>query len=257
MKIGAQFFTLRDFCKTPEDLALSLRKVADIGYTTVQLSGTCEYDAAWMKEQLAANGLKCVVTHVPAAKLQENLKQVCDDHKVYGCPNVGLGMFSFNPKFDPLEARYEEFCAIHRPIAQAVKAEGLYFMYHNHNAEFRKLGGKPILDKMAEDFSADELGFILDTFWIQAGGANPAEYIRRYAGRIPVIHLKDYQFATGEVKNSICAIGDGNINFAAVAAAAADSGVDYMLVEQDDCHGEDPFSAMKRSYDYLKAIGLE
>ena len=257
MKIGAQFFTLRDFCKTPEDLALSLRKVADIGYTTVQLSGTCEYDAAWMKEQLAANGLKCVVTHVPAPKLQENIKQVCNDHKVYGCPNVGLGMFSFNPKFDPLEARYEEFCAIHRPIAQTIKAEGLYFMYHNHNAEFRKLDGKPILDKMAEDFSADELGFILDTFWIQAGGANPAEYIRRYAGRIPVIHLKDYQFATGEVKNSICAIGDGNINFAAVAAAAADSGVDYMLVEQDDCHGEDPFSALKRSYDYLKAMGLE
>ena len=109
----------------------------------------------------------------------------------------------------------------------------------------------------AEDFSADELGFILDTFWIQAGGANPAEYIRRYAGRIPVIHLKDYQFATGEVKNSICAIGDGNINFGAVAAAAADSGVEYMLVEQDTCHGEDPFSAMKRSYDYLKAMGLE
>ena len=257
MKIGAQFYTLREFCKTPEDLALSLRKVADIGYTTVQLSGTCEYDAAWMKEQLAANGLQCVVTHVPAAKLQENLKQVCDDHKVYGCPNVGLGMFSFNPKFDPLDARYEEFCRIHRPIAQTIKAEGLYFMYHNHNAEFRKLDGKPILDKMAEDFSADELGFILDTFWIQAGGANPAEYIRRYAGRIPVIHLKDYQFATGEVKNSICAIGDGNINFAAVAAAAADSGVDYMLVEQDDCHGEDPFSAMKRSYDYLKTMGLE
>ena len=256
MKIGAQFFTLREFCKTPEDLALSLRKVADIGYTTLQLSGTCEYDAAWMRDELAKNGLKCVVTHVPAAKLQEDLQKVCDDHKVYGCQNVGLGMFSFNPKFDPLEERYEDFCRIHRPIAKAVKENGLYFMYHNHNAEFRKLSGKPILDKMAEDFAADELGFILDTFWIQAGGANPAEYIRRYAGRIPVIHLKDFRY-DGEIKNCICAIGDGNINFDAVAAAAADSQVEYMLVEQDSCYGEDPFSALKRSYDYLKAMGLE
>ena len=256
MKIGAQFFTLRDFCKTLEDLALSLRKVADIGYTTVQISGTCEFDAAWMKEELDKNGLRCVVTHTPAPKLQEDIKKVCDDHKIFGCDKVGLGMFSFNPKFDPLDARYEEFCCIHHPIAQAVKAEGLYFMYHNHNAEFRKLNGKPILDQMAEDFAPDELGFILDTFWIQAGGANPAEYIRRYAGRIPVIHLKDYQYAA-EVKNSICAIGDGNINFEAVAAAAADSQVEYMLVEQDTCHGEDPFSALKRSYDYLKAMGLE
>ena len=63
MKIGAQFFTLRQHCKTPEDLALSLRKVADIGYTTVQLSGTCPFDAQWMKEQLDANGLRCVITH--------------------------------------------------------------------------------------------------------------------------------------------------------------------------------------------------
>jgi sugar phosphate isomerase/epimerase len=77
MKIGAQLYTLRDFCKTTEDLALTLKKVADIGYTTVQLSATCEFDAQWMKEQLAANGLKCVVTHVAPVKLQEQLKQVC------------------------------------------------------------------------------------------------------------------------------------------------------------------------------------
>jgi hypothetical protein len=64
-------------------------------------------------------------------------------------------------------------------------------------------------------------------------------------------------YETGLPLKVFGAIGDGNINFAAVAAAAADSGVDYMLVEQDDCHGEDPFSAMKRSYDYLKAMGLE
>ena len=256
MKIGAQFFTLREFCKTPEDLALSLRKVADIGYTTVQLSGTCGFDAAWMKEELRKNGLTCVVTHVPPARLQEDIKKVCDDHKVYGCHNVGLGMFSFGPKFDPLDARYEEFCTVHRPIAKAVKAEGLYFMYHNHNAEFRKLEGKPILDRMAEDFPADELGFILDTFWIQAGGANPSEYIWKFSGRVPVIHLKDFRYA-GEIKNSICAIGDGNINFDAVAAAAEDAGTEYMLVEQDNCYDEDPFFALKRSYDYLKAMGLD
>lgn len=257
MKIGAQFFTLREFCKTPEDLALSLRKVADIGYTTVQLSGTCEFDAAWMKEELAKNGLQCVVTHTPAPKLQEDIKKVCDDHKVFGCANVGLGMFSFSPKFDPLDARYEEFCSIYRPIAQAVKAEGLYFMYHNHNAEFRKLGGKTVLDQMAEDFSADEMGFILDTFWIQAGGADPAEYIREFAGRIPCIHLKDFAYsAEPAIAERISAVGDGNINWQQVVEAAVDSGVEYMLVEQDTCHGEDPFTCLRRSYEYLKAMGL-
>lgn len=254
MKIGAQLFTLRNSCKTLDDLSLSLRKVADMGYSTVQLSGTCPFDAQWMKDQLSANGLQCVVTHTPKDELTQNIQKVCADHKVFGCGYVGLGMFSF--KNDPLEEQYKEFCDTYRSVAKAIKEQGLLFMYHNHNSEFRKLGGKTILRKMAEDFAPDEMGFILDTFWIQAGGANPVEYIREFAGRIPCIHLKDFRYDP-EIKNCICAIGDGNINFEAVAAAAADSGVEYMLVEQDNCYGEDPFEAMRRSYEYLKSMGLE
>lgn len=253
MKIGAQLFTLRNSCKTLDDLSLTLRRVADMGYTTVQLSAVCDFEAHWMKQELDRNGLKCVVTHTPVDKLKGDLKKVCDDHKAFGCDKVGLGMFSF--KADTAEERYAAFLEEYTPVIKGIKEQGLLFMYHNHNSEFRKIGGKTILRKMAEDFSPDEMGFILDTFWIQAGGANPVEYIREYAGRIPCIHLKDFRYDP-EIKNCICAIGDGNINFEAVAAAAADSGVEYMLVEQDVCHGEDPFDAMRRSYAYLKSIGL-
>ena len=255
MKLGAQFFTVREFCKDPDGLALSLKKVADIGYTTVQLSGTCAYDAQWMKEELAKNGLQCVVTHVAPDKLQNELDTVCADHKVFGCENVGLGFYSFKKCELPLG--YEEFVKTWKPVARGVKERGLRFMYHNHNSEFRKVDGKPILLKMAEDFTPDEMGFIIDTFWIQAGGANPAEYIRKFAGRCPCVHLKDFMYAPGEVKEGICAVGDGNINFDAVVSAAEDAGTQYLLVEQDDCHGEDPFEALKRSYQYLKAMGLE
>ena len=57
MKIGAQFYTIRDYCKNLDDFAESLKKVADIGYTTVQISGTCAYEADWLAEQLKATGL--------------------------------------------------------------------------------------------------------------------------------------------------------------------------------------------------------
>ena len=59
MIVGAQRFTLRDYAKTTEDLSETLKKVADMGYRSVQLSGVCEYDAAWMKEELRKNGLTC------------------------------------------------------------------------------------------------------------------------------------------------------------------------------------------------------
>ena len=76
MQIGAQFYTVRNQCQTLDDFALTLRKVADIGYKTVQISGTCPFDAQWLKEQLDATGLKCVLTHIPAQRLQEEAAQV-------------------------------------------------------------------------------------------------------------------------------------------------------------------------------------
>ena len=63
MEIGAQFFTLREFCQTLEGFAEALARVADIGYRTVQVSGTCAFEADWLREQLARTGLRCVITH--------------------------------------------------------------------------------------------------------------------------------------------------------------------------------------------------
>ena len=256
MKIGAQLYTLRDYCKDLPSFAETLKKVADIGYTTVQVSGTCEFEADWLKTELEKNGLQCVLTHTAPQKLREQLDKVCTDHKVLGCGCVGLGMYSF--QMDDLAASYQAFVDIYKPIAKALKDNGLYFMYHNHHREFARLDGQTLMLCMAQDFTPDEMGFTLDTFWVQAGGANPAEYIRLLSGRLPCIHLKDYAFAaTGKFTDNIAVVGEGNINFNDVINAAADAGTEYLLVEQDDCHGEDPFDCMKRSYQNLRALGLD
>ena len=63
MEIGAQLYTVRDYAKTTEDFAETLKKIADIGYRIVQVSGTCGYEPEWLAEQLKATGLKCVLTH--------------------------------------------------------------------------------------------------------------------------------------------------------------------------------------------------
>lgn len=250
MVIGAQFFTLRDHCKDLDSFALSLKKVADIGYTTVQISGTCSYEPQWLKEQLNKNGLQCVITHIPAQRLQEETRQVCDDHKIFGCQHIGLGYFDFK-KIPPEEA-YPAFLEQFKPVAKTIRENGLYFMYHNHDAEFKKLDGQILLDRIAQDFSPEELGIIVDTYWVQRGGANPAEYIRKLSGRVPCIHLKDYAYDA-----VMAVVGEGNINFDAVISAAEDAGTRYLLVEQDNCNGEDPFDCLKRSYENLRAMGLQ
>ncbi len=249
MKIGAQFYTIRDFCKTKDDLYESLKKVADIGYTTVQLSGVCEYNPTEMKAELDKLGLKCVLTHISPERIRNDTLQVAREHTILGCDNIGLGWFDFG--CDGGENNVPLFAKTYTEPCNILKSEGKYFMYHNHAAEFKKLGNKTVMTLLAEAMPKDLMGFTLDTYWAQVGGADPADYIERLSGRVPVIHLKDCAFG-----QKMAVVGEGNINFDRVFKAAEASGTKYMMVEQDDCNGEDPFDCLKRSYDYLTACGF-
>lgn len=249
MRIGAQLYTVRNSLQTLDDFSLALKKVADIGYKVVQVSGSCPFPAEWLKEELDKDGLMCAVTHTPPQRLIDETEKVAEEHKVFGCRYVGLGWNAF--KLDDGDTP-EAFIERYKPVAEKLSASGCWFMYHNHDQEFQKVGDRLIIDILAEAFSPKEMGFIVDTFWVQAAGADPAAWIRKLRGRVPCIHLKDFSYG-----RKFAAIGEGNMNFDAIFNAAADSGVEYMLVEQDDCYGEDPFECLRRSYDYLKSKGFE
>lgn len=245
MEIGAQLYTIRDFCKDLNSFEESLKRVADIGYRYVQVSGTCDYTAEWLNEKLEKNGLKCVLTHIPADRLTADPKKVCEEHTKFGCDCVGLGYYNF------VENTLEDFYSVFSDTIMSVGENNKYFMYHNHDSEFIKVGDKIVLEHLAEHFSPEIFGFTLDTFWIQAGGGDPGYWIEKFSGRVPCIHLKDFLFG-----RKMAVIGEGNINFDRVFEKAESAGTKWMLVEQDDCNGENPFDCLKRSYNYLKARGF-
>ena len=247
MQIGAQFYTIRDFCKTPDDLSESLKKIADIGYTTVQLSGTCPYDPNWMAQELSKNGLKCVITHTAPQKLTEETEQVCADHDILDCRYVGLGSY----RFDGAQGTVDGFLQTYLPVMDRLSGLGKYFMYHNHAMEFANTEGKTILQQLAERTDGAKMGFTLDTYWVQVGGGDPAQWIERLSGRVPCIHLKDYSLGA-----KMAVIGEGNINFDRVFETAEKAGTQYMLVEQDNCNGEDPIDCLRRSYEFLRSRGF-
>jgi sugar phosphate isomerase/epimerase len=247
MQIGAQFYTIREHCKNLEDFAESLKKVADIGYRTVQISGVCPYEPQWLKEQLDQIGLKCVLTHIPGPRLIEDPEKVAKEHDVFGCEHVGLGAYGFD---ETRGQSVEEFAESYGKVAQILKENGKTFMYHNHSHEFRRVNGRRIFDQIIE--ALPEMGVTLDTYWVQVGGGDPAQWLERLKGRVPCIHLKDCAY-----EQKMAVVGEGNINFDRVFQAAEAAGTKYMLVEQDNCNGEDPFDCLKRSYMYLKANGFE
>ena len=252
MGLGAQLFTLRDYCKDLSSFAETLKRVADMGYKTVQVSGTCTYEAQWLADELKKNDLRCVLTHTPMDKIRDNTAQVIAEHQTFGCKYVGIGCAPncFAKGEEDMKALCDTIDAAGKPLADS----GMLLMYHNHACEFqRSIDGRKYYERLIEDYDPSVLGFTLDTFWVQYAGLTVTDLLRRMKGRVPCVHLKDLDV---HVNTPVTApVGHGNMDFDAILRACEDAGTIHLLVEQDDCY-EDPFVCMKRSYDFLHARGL-
>ena len=255
MIIGAQLYTLRDFCRNTDDFSETLKKVADIGYTTVQVSGTCPYEAEWLRDELKKNGLSCGITHFDFNRVLNDTDKVIEEHKTFGCRYIGLGSMPGGA------SHYEEFRTNPKliPALDTIAAAGMKFMYHNHNGEYETLGadGRPVMFHLSEDFTPAQMGFTLDTYWVYFGGFDVVPEIERLAGRLPVVHLKD-MFVMPDGERRMSWVGGGNaLDFEKIVSAFEKAGTEYAYIEQDNCYGEDPFSCLKKSYDYLTSLGLK
>ncbi len=251
-RIGAQLFTVRDYMQTIEDFDKTCKKIADIGYKIVQVSGS-PLEADKMREVLDRYDLKTVVTHRGYDDFKNRLEWVMDYNKTLGSEVCGLGMM-------PVECfadgdKFEEFLKYSRKICDELKKNGLKFGYHNHSWEFAKYKGKTILDILAEETDPDIFTFILDTYWIQYGGANPTDIIEKLGKRVVNIHFKDYTVKHGTGDAQMCEIGEGNLNWDSIINTCEKSGAKWVLVEQDVCE-RDPFESLKMSYDYLTDKGF-
>lgn len=252
MIIGAQLYTLRNTCQTPEDFAETLKRVADIGYKSVQVSGTCDYDPEWLAEQLKNTGLTCDLTHIKFPRVVNEAEKTLADHRIFGCKYIGVGGNHGLETIDYLN----EVIAAAKTSGRYFADNGAMFMYHNHFKEFTKdENGVTRLEALAAATKPDEVGFIFDTFWAAHAGADIVDYISLLSGRLPCVHYKDAVVVGDEVR--MAPVGSGNINFEKLSYFFEDAGTQFVFVEQDKCYDEDPFDCMKKSYEYLKSIGLE
>ncbi len=250
--LGAQLYSVREFCKTAEGLAASLKKIKAIGYRTVQVSGIGPIDAKDVARAVKDAGLAVVATHCGWQEFLESLDGLIERHRLWKCRHTAVGTL---PGVYYAEGGLEKFVAELVPVAEKLTAAGMDFSYHNHHKELMRLGGKTWLELLYEKVPPTHLKAELDTYWIQAGGGDPAWWVRKMAGRQPLLHLKDMTVTTAkEVR--FAPVGEGNLNWPAILAAARDSGVEHYVVEQDSSYEADPFDCLAASYRNLVKMGL-
>ncbi|AIE83899.1 sugar phosphate isomerase/epimerase family protein [Fimbriimonas ginsengisoli] len=253
-RLAAQLYTVRDFTGTEEGFADVLRMCHGIGYEGVQLSaiGCMNGDAptvnaARARELLDENGLVCCATHRPWNRLVDNLDEEIEFHKTLGCDYVAIGgIWDYGQDADA----YRRFLKDAQPVIAGLKEAGIRFGYHNHSHEFIRdpETGRPCYEILIEE-GAPDLMLEVDTYWVAHAGADPAALLRRLAGRVPVIHVKDMEVVPKE-GGVMAPVGEGNLNWDAILSAANEAGVEWHAVEQDICR-RDPFDCLDSSYRFL------
>ena len=262
--IALQVYSVRD--AATEDFEGTMRAVKEMGYDGVELAGLYGLESAVAcKKVLDKVGLELVSAHVGFDALEDDAQ--LDDYAATGVKFVAIPWMVAPKNEEELNAAIARI----RNCGERCKARGIQMLYHNHDFEFEKINDKYILDTYYAEIPADLLQTELDTCWVNVGGENPSDYVRKYTGRAPIVHLKDF---TGSKSENMYALigtdtakedsagkfefrpaGYGKQDFPSILAAAEDAGAGWVVVEQDSpALDKTPLECAKMSIDYLKSI---
>lgn len=267
LPVALQLFSVRD--DMDADFAGTLKRVKDMGYQGVEFAGLYGRGAESVKKLLTEIGLEPVSAHIAIDEFLADLDGTIDRYLEIGCKYAAIPYLV--EELRPGEPKWAETVENIKTIAKAAKKKGLQLMYHNHDFEFVKLDGEYALDKLYQTIGADLLQTELDTCWVNVAGVNPVTYVKKYSGRTPVLHLKDFTGGKTDHMYELIGIegekpeytkafefrpvGYGKQDVPSLLEAAEESGTKWLVVEQDaPSMDKTPLECAEMSIRYLKTL---
>ena len=250
---GAQLYTVRDYTRTPEGVAETLRRVRAIGYRAVQVSAFGPVDPEEVARLARVHGLQIAATHFGWDEFRTDLERLIDVHRLWGCRHAAIGGLPNEYYVAGGAARFATELA---PIAERLAAAGIDFSYHNHNHELVRYGDTTWLHQVYAAAPPEQLKAELDFYWLTAGGADPAQWVSDLGARQPIAHFKDMVVMADRTQR-FAPVGAGNLNWPRIVAACRAVGVEWAMVEQDQTYGADPFDELAVSFRNLQAMGID
>ena len=266
LKVGLQLYSVRQALS--EDMDSALAQVKAMGYDYVEFSGgRYGRTAAQTRELLDKHGLTCISVHQSPSFFENDPFDAVHYVKTLGAnfcviPVVRLPAY--------LE-KWDETIALFREMTEAFRKNSIQLLYHNHDHEAACLPGDnvPLLERIFQAVPGLQPEF--DTCWLSYGGIDPAAYIRKYAPRLDVVHLKDYRcnalpaepmwklMAAGakkpekrsQVDFQYLPVGIGVENWQSILSALRASNARYVVVEQDESKDCSPLEDARISRQYL------
>ena len=255
LKVGLQLYTLRDYIdKDPKGV---LAKVAKAGYQEVETYGFSKEKGFWgmsakeFKSVLAANGLTTSAGHYGLDDFIGGASQ--DSLKAYieAAKNCGQAYLVVPYLGDKLRAKADDFKVVADKLNQAgqlCKTAGLKLAYHNHDFEFKSIGGTTLYDVMLKQTDPALVDFEMDIYWVVRAGQDPIKLITQHPKRFTMWHVKDMEKANPEHNTEV---GSGTIDFKKIFQSATTSGVKHIFMEQE-YFAKDAYQSITQSAAYIK-----
>ncbi len=241
-QLGLQLYGVRALMD--RDVEGTIAAVAAIGYREVELAGLHKTTAKAMRAMLDRHGLRARSSHSSMQDIRRNWARTLDEAATLGQTYI------VNPWIDGPErtiAGYTKAAHEMNAAAEAARAHGLGFAYHNHEFEFARIDGTLPYDILLAECDPHLVKMELDIFWIVKGGQDPLVYFARFPGRFPMVHAKD--MATD---GKMVDVGQGAIDWREIFRHARKAGLEYTFVEHDE--PPSPIADAKVSYEYLRAL---
>ena len=271
LPLGLQLYSLRELL--PKDFDGTLKAIAAAGYTEVEAAGFYAMTAQDFKQSMTAAGLNCVSAHYPLNLLQPKLDSILEYAKELGLQYVVCSSPSLKDpshlKVSPKDPGYHEAwvqaftlddwkwnAEQFNQIGARVKGYGMKFGYHNHVAEFRKLGKTVGYDVLLQQTDPELVTFEMDCGWVAVAGYSPAEYLTKYPTRISMLHVKEFDLKKGTEHPQSTELGRGSIDYKPIFEAAKKAGhLTHYFVEQEE-FDIPPLEAIKVDAEYLNNLKL-
>ena len=245
--VGIQLYTVRN--ELQKDFVGTLKAVAAAGYKEFEFFGNYYgKDPKEVKTLLAGMGVTAPAGHFALASLKQDINKVIDTAKAVG-HNIVICPFLMPNERKSLDD-YKDLCAVLNRSAEACKAAGLTFGYHNHDFEFKELGGQLPYDLMLKECDKNLVKMELDLGWITHAGKDPLAYFAKYPGRFITFHVKDMDASQKQITMEL---GRGKVDFKRILAQSKQAGVKHYFVEQDNST-IGPLESIKVSMEYLKKL---
>ncbi len=249
----------------------TLQRVKALGYDGVEFAGLFGNDPMEVRQICEEIGLIPIAAHIPYQNMAKDPKGALWRYGSIGCKYAVVPYLA-------KESRYGTDCFATvmediKKIGAVANELGMTLLYHNHDFEFDKTDdGRYVLDYMYDEVDASLLKTEIDTCWVNIAGENPSEYITKYSGRAPIVHLKDFVGKKSDNMYALIGIDDGAgkdgggfeyrplgsgvQNFSEILSAAEAAGATWVVVEQDEpSMGLSPLDCAKKSREYLKTLG--